>query len=49
MDTLGISDLPENLEIFAAVVMQWVPVSVGLACFVGLAAMCAVSFLRARH
>lgn len=49
MNTLGISDLEQNLRVFGSVVGEFVPVAVGLACFVGLCVMFSVSFLRARH
>jgi hypothetical protein len=47
MNTLGISELEQNLRIFASVVGQWLPVVVGLACFAGLAVMFSFSFIRA--
>jgi hypothetical protein len=48
MELQFITDLDSNLSIFAAVLTQWVPVAVGLACFVGLASMFAFSFVRGR-
>lgn len=49
METLGFTDLHQNLSVFAAVLEQWIPVAVGLGAFVGLCLMFAVSFIRARH
>lgn len=48
MELQFITDLDENLSVFAAVVVEWIPVVVGLACFVGLASMFAFSFVRGR-